>query len=259
MRSCSRASYEPQCFTALCMVPLFAHRPKFGQQQQQEHFHPQLRDLCCGHAAKLLCNLHLSDRLYMLTLHVQSLYIIEAATVTQCQIILGNSLIFLSVSELTPLPNASQMEGSSSSSSQAPKRSEDVYTAAGPEGLALLAAARMRCGGCGAKVGATALTRALQQLKQHMQEQHHQQTAMQHQDASDCHHHHHQPQQQQQQQGLPLSPADLLPSLDAPDDAALLPAPPPGHLLLQTVDFFRSFVSDPHVFGAIAANHALGR
>ena len=46
-------------------------------------------------------------------------------------------------------------------------------------------------------------------------------------------------------------------SLAAPDDAALLsfPGAPP---LLQTVDFFRAMVSDPYLFGRIAANHALG-
>ena len=46
--------------------------------------------------------------------------------------------------------------------------------------------------------------------------------------------------------------------LDAPDDAAVTRPPPPGHLAVHTVDFFRSFVSDPYVFGAIAANHVLG-
>ncbi|WP_052213771.1 selenide, water dikinase SelD [Belnapia sp. F-4-1] len=41
------------------------------------------------------------------------------------------------------------------------------------------------------------------------------------------------------------------------DDAALL-NPPPGALLLQSVDQLRAFVTDLHVFGRIAANHALG-
>jgi selenide,water dikinase len=45
--------------------------------------------------------------------------------------------------------------------------------------------------------------------------------------------------------------------LASPDDAALLsfPGAPP---LLQTVDFFRAMVDDPHLFGRIAATHALG-
>ena len=41
------------------------------------------------------------------------------------------------------------------------------------------------------------------------------------------------------------------------DDAALL-HPPPGVVLLQSVDQFRAFISDLHLFGRIAANHALG-
>ena len=78
----------------------------------------------------------------------------------------------------------------------------------------------MRCGGCAAKVPADVLARVMARL-----------------DA-------------------PVSDAVGI-GLDSPDDAALLsfPGAPP---LLQTVDFFRAMVSDPYLFGRIAATHALG-
>jgi selenide, water dikinase len=77
----------------------------------------------------------------------------------------------------------------------------------------------MRCGGCGAKVGADVLAAALA--------------------------------------GLPrLSSADVAIGLDAPDDAAVM-LPPRGMAVVQSVDHFRAFIDDPFVFGEIAAAHAL--
>jgi selenide,water dikinase len=78
----------------------------------------------------------------------------------------------------------------------------------------------MRCGGCAAKIAQPVLRRALARL----------------------------PAQ---------SAAHLVQGLEAPDDAAVI-APPPGKLLVQTVDFFRAFIDDPYLFGRIATNHCLG-
>ncbi|KAI8472012.1 MAG: selenide, water dikinase [Monoraphidium minutum] len=121
----------------------------------------------------------------------------------------------------------------------------DAYAAAGPEGLALLAAAKMRCGGCGAKVGAAPLSRALARLADWQRAAQEQAQAQQQQ-------------QQQVQAAAPGGGMRVLVGVEGADDAAVVSAPPPGHVLVQTADFFRSFWGDPFLFGRIAALHALG-
>jgi selenide,water dikinase len=95
------------------------------------------------------------------------------------------------------------------------------------------AGAPMRCGGCGAKVGAEVLAGALANLPRL-------------------------PPAPDQVRGRPggQQGADVLIGLDAPDDAAVM-LPPPGFAVVQSVDHFRAFIDDPFVFGEIAAAHAL--
>ncbi len=88
------------------------------------------------------------------------------------------------------------------------------------ESLQAISAIAMRCGGCGAKVGATVLSRALSQLH-------------------------------------PVANDDVIIGLNDPDDAAVVRVPL-GKAMVHSVDFFRAFIDDPYLFGKVAANHALG-
>jgi selenide, water dikinase len=117
--------------------------------------------------------------------------------------------------KFTELP---QMAPPSSSASARPPQVDLKLTS--EESLQAISAVAMRCGGCGAKVGASILSRALGQLQ-------------------------------------PVERDDVLIGLHAPDDAAVVRVPP-GQAMVHTVDFFRSFIDDPYLFGKVAANHALG-
>jgi selenide,water dikinase len=82
---------------------------------------------------------------------------------------------------------------------------------------------RMRCAGCGSKVGSTTLERVLQRL----QVEHH-----------------------------PAKREDILVGLETPDDAAVVQVPV-GQLMVHTIDYFRSLINDPYTFGQISSNHCL--
>ncbi len=85
--------------------------------------------------------------------------------------------------------------------------------------IAALGPQAMRCGGCGAKVGAEIIAEALREL--------------------------------------PAAPrADIIVGLGGRDDAAVTELPR-GRLAVHTIDGFRAFVSDPYVFGQITAAHCL--
>ena len=78
-----------------------------------------------------------------------------------------------------------------------------------------------RCGGCGSKVGAQVLSTALRRVKKLMAH----------------------------------NRSEVITGLG--DDAALVLPPAPPAYLVHSIDYFRSFISDPYLMGQIAVNHAL--
>jgi selenide, water dikinase len=87
------------------------------------------------------------------------------------------------------------------------------------DAIATLTETAMRCGGCGAKVGASVLTRALRQV------------------------------------GVASDPSVLV-GLESPDDAAVIETGS-EEATVHTVDFFRAMIDDPYVFGQVVATHSL--
>jgi len=102
-----------------------------------------------------------------------------------------------------------------------------IAAASGDAALSALQHATMRCGGCGAKVGATTLSSAMKRVE------------------------------------IPLQPSEKAKAkvvVGVGDDAAVVDQMADGGgkvASVQTIDFFRSFIGDPFVFGRIAAIHAL--
>ncbi len=108
------------------------------------------------------------------------------------------------------------------------KKQSDVPTHVGQKGRSVeeaFSADPMRCGGCGAKVGATTVSRVLKAV-------------------------HDRQIRRAKALSLPIPPP-----IDH-DDAAIVPIQG-GGAMIHTIDYFRSFISDPFVFGKVAAVHAL--
>jgi len=109
----------------------------------------------------------------------------------------------------------------------APGAIPDVAYAIGEKALNLLAKKTMRCGGCGSKVGSQVLSRALKRIKHQI-------------------------------------PSNSSVIAGVGDDAALVRVPTAAEedtgsapYLVHTVDYVKSFVSDPYIFGQITALHSL--
>ncbi len=82
----------------------------------------------------------------------------------------------------------------------------------------------MYCAGCGSKVGGSVLERTLQRV-------------------------------QKAQPSIAIE-GEVIIGLDAADDAAIVSVPD-GQVMAHTLDYFRSLISDPFIFGQICTHHSL--
>jgi selenide,water dikinase len=114
----------------------------------------------------------------------------------------------------------SQMAAAAASASASSSSPASAVGGAVGGALDVLTKSRMRCGGCGSKVGQGLLARSLKAVRH-----------------------------------LHTARGEVVTGTG--DDAALLLPPPQGMLLVQTIDYFRSFISDPYMLGRVAAVHAL--
>jgi selenide,water dikinase len=128
----------------------------------------------------------------------------------------------------TDLPDLKDMMANQKHSTQQSGQQTNAFVASkGDEVLQAFTSDPMRCGGCGAKVGATIVSRVLAAVYERQIER-------------------------AKLLGLPQ------PSRIDHDDAAVQILPnKAGGAIVQTIDYFREIVKDPFTFGKIVAVHAL--
>ena len=123
------------------------------------------------------------------------------------------------------LPDVEEMMSTMDLRRKPNQRIPEYVSQKGSDVKAAFSADPMRCGGCGAKVGASTVSRVLNSVHQRQV-------------------------RRAQQMSLPPPPP-----IDH-DDAAIVPIQGEG-AMIHTIDYFRSFISDPFIFGKVAAVHAL--
>jgi selenide,water dikinase len=123
------------------------------------------------------------------------------------------------------LPDVEEMMSKMILKRKSRSRVPECVTNKGSHVAAAFSADPMRCGGCGAKVGASTVSRVLHTVHQR---------------------------QVQRAKEMSLPPP---PPIDHDDAAIVLVRG--GGALIHTIDYFRSFISDPFIFGKVAAVHAL--